>query len=67
LISSIKSKYLDVALLSNDLPYSHRVIDEPDVSDRPVSPNLPSICIFFTFIGFSLHFLIIFLRGKDIL
>ena len=67
LISSIKSKYLDVALLSNDLPYSHRVIDEPYVSDRPISPNLPAICIFFTFIGFSLHFLIIFLRGKDIL
>jgi len=67
LIGSIKSKYLDVALLSNNLPYSHRVIDEPSFSEKPISPSLPFICIFFTFIGFSLHFLIIFLRGKDIL
>mgnify|MGYP000904290693 CR=1 FL=1 len=67
LISSMKSKYLDAALLSNDLPYSHRIIDEPLVSEKPMSPNLPFICIFFTFIGFSFHFMIIFLRGKDIL
>ena len=62
LINSIKSKYLDVALLSNDLPYSHRIIDEPYISDKPLSPNLPFIFIFFTFIGFASNLLIIYVR-----
>ena len=64
LISSIKSKYLDIALLQNNLPYSYRFIDEPYISDRPLSPNLPFIYIFFTFIGFVFNLLIIYVRGK---
>tara|TARA_Y100000590_G_scaffold138186_1_gene158200 strand:+ start:33820 stop:34722 length:903 start_codon:yes stop_codon:yes gene_type:complete len=64
LINSIKSKYLDVALLSNDLPYSHRIIDEPFISDKPLSPNLPFIYIFFAFIGFSANLIIIYVRKK---
>jgi|TARA_B110000438_G_scaffold177881_1_gene169987 hypothetical protein len=57
IVDSIKSKYLNIALLSNDLPYSYKITDYPQVSPNPISPNLKFIYYFFSFIGFSIVFL----------
>ena len=57
IVDSIKSKYLNIALLSNDLPYSYKITDYPQYSQNPTSPNLRFIYYFFSFMGFSIVFL----------
>ena len=57
IVNSIKSKYLNIALLSNDLPYSYKITDYPQISQNPTSPNLRFIYYFFSFMGFSIVFL----------
>jgi len=67
LTNSLKSSYLDLALHSNDLPSSYRLIDPVFVSEKPVVPNLKLIFIFFPFLGFFIGFLIIYLKEEKIL
>ena len=62
LVESIKQQYLTIALLSNDLPYTIRMIEEPIISSNPVSPNLQFIYFFWSFLGFSLSFIYLFIR-----
>jgi len=62
LIDAIKQQHLSIAFLSNDLPYSLNIIEDPYVSQNPVSPNLTFIYILFIFIGFTVSFLIIIYR-----
>ena len=63
LINSIKQEHLEIALLTNDLPYSLKIVDKPYYSGHPISPNLQFIYIFFSFIGFSLGFIRAYLKG----
>jgi len=62
LVESIKQQYLTIALLSNDLPYTIRMIEKPIISSNPVSPNLQFIYFFWSFMGFSLSFIYLFIR-----
>ena len=54
LLDSIKQKTLEIALLSNDLPYNLIVVDSPYTSTNPISPSLAFIFIFSSFIGLFL-------------
>lgn len=65
LINSIKQEHLEIALLTNDLPYSLKIVDKPYYSGHPISPNLQFIYIFFSFIGFSLGFIRAYLKGHS--
>jgi hypothetical protein len=62
LIDSLKNKHLEISLLSNDLPYSVKVIEAPLISQNPVSPNLFLHYFLFGFLGFSLSFLFKFIK-----
>jgi len=62
LVESIKQQYLTIALLSNDLPYTIKMIEKPIISSNPVSPNLQFIYFFWSFLGFSLSFIYLFIR-----
>lgn len=62
LSESIKTSYLNISLLSNDLPYAFRWIEKPRSSVYPVSPNLAFIYIFFMFLGFSISSIYIYVR-----
>ena len=52
LLDAIKQQHLSIAFLSNDLPYSLNIIEDPYISQNPTSPNLIFIYIIFIFIGF---------------
>ncbi len=52
LLDAIKQQHLSIAFLSNDLPYSLNIIEDPYISQNPTSPNLIFIYIIFMFIGF---------------
>ena len=62
LSESIKTSYLNISLLSNDLPYSFRWIERPRSSIYPASPNLTFIYIFFIFMGFSFSSIYLYVR-----
>jgi len=62
LSESIKSSYLNISLLSNDLPYAFRWIEKPRSSIYPASPNLRFIYIFFMFLGFSFICIYLYVR-----
>lgn len=53
LLDAIKQQHLSIAFLSNDLPYSLNIIEDPYISQNPTSPNLIFIYIIFLFIGFA--------------
>ncbi len=59
LLDAIKQQHLSIAFLSNDLPYSLNIIEDPYISQNPTSPNLMFIYIIFIFIGFAIRLIYI--------
>ena len=59
LLDAIKQQHLSIAFLSNDLPYSLNIIEDPYRSQNPTSPNLTFVYLLFLFIGFAARFIFI--------
>lgn len=62
LSDSMKTSYLNISLLSNDLPYTFRWVERPRSTIYPASPNLAFIYIFFMFLGFSTSSIYLYVR-----
>tara|TARA_B110000014_G_scaffold149909_1_gene104551 strand:+ start:13242 stop:14150 length:909 start_codon:yes stop_codon:yes gene_type:complete len=63
LIDSMKKQYLEIALASSDLPYSMRIVEPPQSSPTFVSPNLQFIYYAFSFLGFVISIIFLYIRS----